>query len=126
MQNVRRLQPVIQQTLLNLFGRLEKWARTGVPAPMGVAYKATTKDIIHAYAFGESEKCLEMDDLNEGFFESIAPVSTNHLGTYVPLFIEFMAAMPPQVITKIFPRVAYFVRFMQVRSSALEICSGWH
>lgn len=114
MQNVRRLEPIIQQTLLNLFSRLEKWGHMDVPAPMNTAYKATTKDIIHAYAFGDGEKCLEMDDLNEAFFESMAPVWTNHLGTYFPIIIEIMNILPPRLVTMIMPRVAFFVRFVQV------------
>jgi hypothetical protein len=114
MQNVRRLEPVIQQTLLNLFSRMEKWARMGVPAPMHTAFKATTQDIISEYAFGEGEKCLDMDDLNVEFFDSIAAVWTNHLGTYVPAIIEIMTVLPPALITMIMPRIVFFVRFMQV------------
>lgn len=117
MQNVRRLEPVIQQTLLNLFSRMEKWARSEVPAPMALAFKATTQDIISEYAFGEGEKALDMEDLNEGFFNSISPVWTNHLGTYIPVIIEMMSVMPPAVITMIMPRVVFFVRFLQVRDN---------
>jgi cytochrome P450 len=114
MQNVRRLEPVIEQTLLNLFSRMDAWARVGTPVPMHIAYKATTKDIIHSYAFGEGEKCLEMEDLNAGFFHSLEPVWTNNIGTYFPLFIEIIASLPPLVVIKVFPRVAYFFRFMIV------------
>lgn len=120
MQNVRRLEPIIQQTLLNLFSRLEKWGHMDVPAPMNTAYKATTKDIIHAYAFGDGEKCLEMDDLNEAFFESMAPVWTNHLGTYFPIIIEIMNILPPRLVTMIMPRVAFFVRFVQGLNVQIE------
>jgi cytochrome P450 len=116
MQNVRRLEPVIQQTLLSLFSRLEKWAQTGVPAPMNVAFKATTQDIISEYAFGPHEKALDMDDLNEGFYNIIAAVRTNHLGTYIPLVIESMSRMPPALIMMIMPRIVWFVRFLQVGS----------
>lgn len=117
MQNVRRLEPVIHQTLGNLLTRMEAWARMGVPAPMSVAYKATTKDIIHAYAFGEGEKCLEMEDLNAGFFEGVAPVWVNHIGTYFYYFSVVMASMPPALIIKLLPRIANFVRFVQASAN---------
>jgi cytochrome P450 len=102
MQNVRRLEPVIQQILLNLFSRMDAWACVGTPAPMHIAYKATTKDIIHSYAFGEGEKCLEMGDLNAGFFHSPEPVWTNNIGTNLPLFIEIMSNLPPLVVSQVF------------------------
>ena len=114
MQNVRRLEPIIQETFRNLLRRMEDWAQLGMPAPLNMAFKATTKDIITAYALGQVEKCLDMEDLNAPFFNSIAPVRENHIGTYLYYVSKAMQSMPPSLIIRLVPRVTIFVRFMQV------------
>ena len=114
MQNVRRLEPVIQETFRNLLRRMEVWAKLGTPVPLNMAFKATTKDIIAAYALGQVEKCLDMEDLNAPFFDSIAPVRANHLGTYLYYVSRALQSMPPSLIIKLVPRVTKFVLFMQV------------
>lgn len=68
-QNVRRLEPVINDTLANLFHRMDGWAKAGAPVRMNVAFRAATKDIIQAYAFGEGDKCLDKEDCNTAFFD---------------------------------------------------------
>ncbi|KIW66116.1 hypothetical protein PV04_08320 [Phialophora macrospora] len=47
-QNVRRLEPVINDTLAALLHRMDGWAKTGTPIQMSVAFRAATKDIIQA------------------------------------------------------------------------------
>jgi cytochrome P450 len=83
-QSIRRVEPIIQRTLNKLLGRMEEWGCLGVPAPMKLAYKATTKDIIHAYAFGNTHdyEFLDMKDMGEAFFETIEPSRTAQLGVY--------------------------------------------
>lgn len=71
--NVRRLEPVINETLSDLLHRMEGWAREGRPVHMNNAYRAATKDIIQAYAFGGGQKCLDMDDCNAAFFDVMIP-----------------------------------------------------
>ena len=61
-QNVRRLEPVVNQTLANLLHRMNGWASSGAPIHMNVPIRAATNDIIQAYAFGEGKKYLEMED----------------------------------------------------------------
>ena len=114
MQNVRRLEPVIQETFRNLLRRMEGWAQVGTPVPLNMAFKATTKDIITAYALGQDEKCLDMEDLNAPFFNSIAPVRENHIGTYMYYVSKVLQSMPPFLIIKLVPKVTNFVHFMQV------------
>jgi hypothetical protein len=113
-QNIRRLQPVIHETLLNLLGRMENWARVGMPANIHLAYKASTKDIIQAYAFGEGQKCLEMEDMNMNLFAVMEPSPINHLGTHFHWFSKLMLSLPPNVIVKMTPRIAVFVDYIMV------------
>ena len=115
-QSVRRLEPTINQTLSNLLNRMDEWARRGAPVPMNIAYRAATKDIIQAYAFGEGTKCLEMEDCNAAFFDVITPQRVVHLGTYLYYLAVFLANLPPAIMTVLLPRVGVFATFMQVRS----------
>jgi cytochrome P450 len=45
-QNVRRLEPMINDTLGNLFSRMEQWGESEEIVHMNVPYRAATKDII--------------------------------------------------------------------------------
>ena len=113
-QNVRRLEPVINDTLAALLHRMEGWAKTGVPTPMNIAFRAATKDIIQAYAFGDGKKCLDMEDCNAAFFNILTPQRVCHLGTYIYWIAYIMANLPPSITMALIPRVAVFVRFMEV------------
>jgi hypothetical protein len=73
-QNVRRLEPIINDTLASMLHRMDGWAKTGVPTHMNVPFRAATQDIIQAYCFGAvGQKCLDMEDCNEAFFEVLVP-----------------------------------------------------
>ena len=113
-QNVRRLEPVINGTLENLFRRMSGWAKDGHPVRMNVAFRAATKDVIVEYAFGGGEKCLDMSDCNGAFFDVMAPQRLTHLGTHVYWFFKLMAGLPPAIMTVLVPKVGVFARFMQV------------
>lgn len=116
MANARRLEPVVHETLLNLFRRMDGWARMGVPAPMNLAFKATTRDIIQAYALGDGERCLDMDDLNAPFFNGIAPSRLSHFASHFPWIIRALEQIPPALIVKLVPKMVAFTNYMMVRS----------
>lgn len=116
-QNVRRLEPVINQTLANMLYRMEGWAQAGTPIHMNKVYRAATKDVIQAYAFGDGQRCLDMDDCNAAFFDVITPQRVVHLGTYVYWLAYFMANLPPKLMLAVIPRVGVFAEFMQVSVS---------
>ena len=119
-QNVRRLEPVINDTLAALLHRMDGWAKAGTPTQMNRAFRAATKDIIQAYAFGEgSEKCLDMQDCNAAFFDILTPQRVCYLGTYVYWLAVIMANMPPAIMIALIPRVAVFATFMEVRCTYL-------
>lgn len=126
-QSVRKLEPIINQTLASLLHRMDGWARAGAPVKMNIAFRAATKDIIQAYAFGEGgEKSLETDDCNEDFFEPMRSHRVAHLGTHVFWLAFTMANLPPPIMIALVPRIGIFARFMQVRKldmhSALADC----
>ncbi|KAI1081198.1 cytochrome P450 [Whalleya microplaca] len=112
-QNVRRLEPVINDTLANLYHRMDGWAKAGAPVRMNVAFRAATKDIIQAYAFGgEGRRCLDMEDCDAAFFDILTPSRVAHLGTHVYWLAYSMANMPPGIMTTLYPRVGVFASFV--------------
>lgn len=119
-QNVRRLEPVINDTLAALLRRLDGWAKTGMPVHMNTAFRAATKDIIQAYALGEGAKCLDMEDCNAAFFDVVTPQRVCHLGTYIYWLAKIMANFPPAMMIALIPRVAVFAKFMMVSTPILS------
>jgi hypothetical protein len=113
-QNVRRLEPIINDTLASLLHRMDGWAKTGSATGMNIVFRAATKDIIQAYAFGEGQKCLDMEDCNVAFFGIMTPQRVCHLGTYMFWLAYTMAHLPPSITIALIPRVAVFARFVEV------------
>ena len=120
-QNVRRLEPIIHQTLKTLLHRMEGWAKQGAPVQLNNALRAATKDIIQAYAFGPGKSYLEMEDCNAAFFDIITPQRVTHLGTYMYWLAVLMANLPPAIMTTLLPRVGVFATYIIVRPHALYI-----
>ncbi len=118
-QSIRRVEPIVQRTLNKLLGRMEKWATLGVPAPMNLAYKATTKDIVHAYAFGEGEEqqFLDMEDMNKTFFDIIGPSRNGQMGVYFWWINPLMAKIPPVLLVRLYPSLNYFIKYLFVSQS---------
>ncbi|KAJ4244772.1 hypothetical protein NW762_014349 [Fusarium torreyae] len=112
-QNVMRLVPAINDTLLNLLRRMDGWAMEGRPVTLNPAYRAATKDVIQLYCFGEGEKCLDMDDCNAAFFDVIQPHPVMHMGTYAYWLAKLMADLPPSLMLVFVPRIAVFATFIR-------------
>ena len=119
--NVRRLEPVINSTLTNLLRRMKGWAKEGRPVRMNIAFRAATKDVIQAYAFGEGEKCLDMEDCNAAFFDVMTPQRVAHLGTYCHWFVKLMASLPPTLMTVMIPTIGVFARYVEVICSIVNL-----
>lgn len=116
-QNVRRLEPIIKDTLANLLRRFDGWAREGAPVQLNTAFRAATKDVIQAYALGESAKCLDMPDCNAAFFDVLTPQRICHLGNHIYWLAKLLNNLPPATMKFLVPRVGVFIEFMQVRRS---------
>lgn len=113
-QNVRRLESVINSTLADLLWRMASWSKDGGPVNMNRAFRAATKDVIQAYAFGEGQKCLDMEDCNAAFFDVMTPQRVVHLGTHVYWLAKLIANLPPALTTALIPRVGVFIHFVEV------------
>ncbi|GAM87000.1 hypothetical protein ANO11243_050210 [Dothideomycetidae sp. 11243] len=113
MQNVRRLESVISDTLANLLRRMDLWAAAGpIPIRMNPPLRASTSDIIRIYAFGEDNRFLDQEDCNSPFFDVIGPSPISHLGTHIPWLTYFMASLPPAIMTALIPRIGVFASFV--------------
>ncbi|RBQ85303.1 hypothetical protein VDGD_05994 [Verticillium dahliae] len=67
-KNVRRLTPVLDETLADLLRRFKGFAQTETPFAINPALQAATKDVIQNYALGKGVKCLDQEDFNAAFF----------------------------------------------------------
>ncbi|KAI2638933.1 cytochrome P450 [Hypomontagnella submonticulosa] len=119
-QNVRRLEPVINDTLANLFHRMDGWAKAGAPVRMNVAFRAATKDIIQAYAFGEGDKCLDKEDCNTAFFDVTAPSQLAHMGTHFFWLANLLTSIPPSIMTRLIPPIGAFSGFVEELAVQVE------
>ncbi|KAL7622978.1 hypothetical protein AAE478_006657 [Parahypoxylon ruwenzoriense] len=119
-QNVRHLEPVINDTLANLFHRMDEWAKAGAPVRMNVAFRAATKDIIQAYAFGEGDKCLDKEDCNTAFFDIMAPQRIAHLGTHLFWLATLLTSIPPKIMTTLVPKIGVFSGFVEGLAAQIE------
>lgn len=106
--NVRRLEPIIQDSLTKLLGRLDSCYKSGQVLPITVAYKAMTSDIITSYAFGKSTNYLLKEDFNISFFETIASVfEVAHSMLHIAWLGPLIQALPIPLLVKLLPPMGY-------------------
>ena len=113
-RNVRLLVPAINDTLANLLDRMEAWARNGTPVALNAAYKAATKDIIQAYALGDGQRCLDLENLNAPFFEILKTERLSHISVHFHWIPTIMAGLPLWLLMVLNPSISAFVRFIEV------------
>ena len=113
-QNVRKLVPIINETLDNLLQRMQKEAQAEEPVKFNPACRAATKDVIQAYAFGDGPKCLHMDDFNAPFFAALSPEAGAHVPVHFHRLSCSLLWLPHSVIAALIPSMAAFNEFMDV------------
>jgi hypothetical protein len=70
--SVRRLEPIMQQNLEKLFGRMEEFKESGQPLSLLPVFSAFTNDLIAEYAFGISYNWLDAPEFNKSFFHFVS------------------------------------------------------
>ncbi|KAF7950062.1 hypothetical protein EAE96_007363 [Botrytis aclada] len=96
--NVRRLEPIIQETLKQFLSRLEICRKSGEVMPLANALKAATADIITAYSFGQSANYIDREDYNASFFRAIdSLLSFAHLFTHIGWLHYLLESLPRKV-----------------------------
>jgi cytochrome P450 len=115
-QSVKRIEPILQKTMWKLLQRMEEWGTTGSPAPMSLAFKAATKDVISNYGFGESSSSsLDRDDLDQTYFKAIPQGRGVFFTLYFHWLAEMMIKMPLFMVLILNPPLADFIKFVDVR-----------
>ena len=113
--SIRRLEPVITQTLDNLLHRLDACAKSGEVIPLTAAYKAVTSDIITGYCFGESTGFLMWDDYNSPFFDAVAEYfGLAWLMTHVAWLGPLLNSIPVNVQIRLMPGLESLLRMQRV------------
>ena len=113
--NIRRLEPVITETLDNLLQRLDASAKSGRVMALSTAYKALASDVITAYCFGESTGFLMREDYNSPLFEAVIKFFTlawwmTHIAWLGPL----VNSVPIKVQIMLLPGLESIFRMQRV------------
>ena len=88
--------------------------------PIGVAYKATTSDIITSYAFGNSTNYLEREDYYCSFFDAVETFfASSHLMLQLGWLGPLLKALPIAVVARFIPGMAFLFNLQQVADSPL-------
>lgn len=66
--SIRRLEPIIQDIITQLFNRMHVCERSGELMPINAVYKALTTDVITRYCFRLSTNHMTKDDFNQAEF----------------------------------------------------------
>ncbi|KAJ4252404.1 hypothetical protein NW762_011003 [Fusarium torreyae] len=123
--NVRRLVPVVNDTLENLHRRFEGWAKEGKPIVMNAPWQAATKDVIEAYAFGGTGlKCLDMEDCNRPFFQLLNQERATHVSVHFHWLMDAMIRMPPAIMSRLDTKILHFQRFLWDLEKIIENIRG--
>ncbi|KAK1856543.1 cytochrome p450 [Colletotrichum chrysophilum] len=123
-ENVRRLAPIINETLGDLLRRMEGWSRTDEPIDFNPASRAATKDVIQSYALGEGEKCLLMEDCNAAFFEVLTPGRMTHFSVHFHTIAMAFQSLPPKILVILAPYIQAFVAFVEDLTVKIETIRG--
>ena len=120
-QSVRRLEPVLNQTLVKVLGNLSAAAKSGEPLNIHLLYNAATSDIIYDYCFGDSPNNLDRADLNEEFFTAFHEASKGyHAGCYIPGLFAVAKTLPIRVMAWLVPGVFVFRNLILVRENSFH------
>ncbi|KAM0592775.1 hypothetical protein ACHAPN_006606 [Verticillium nonalfalfae] len=119
-QNVRRLAPVIDETLADLLRRFEGFAQTETPFVINPALQAATKDVIQNYALGKGVKCLDQEDFNAAFFRVSKPERLAYAGVHFHAVLGILNSMPASLFKRLSPQLASFIMFLEGLAAEIE------
>ncbi len=113
--SIRRLEPVITDTLDNLLSRLDAAAKSGEVVPLSTANQAVGFDVITAYCFGESTGFLLQDDYNSRLFDGLAMFfEIAWLMTHVAWLGPLLDSIPVKFQVMLIPGMDSYFRMKRV------------
>lgn len=102
--SIRRLEPIMQESMANLLRRMDEAGRKGEVLRMHYVLKACTSDIITKYAFGDSFHFLDQDDYATPYMEATDVFHLfNHAMCHFPIVGTLLAKAPTWAIKTFIP-----------------------
>ncbi|KAK3903539.1 cytochrome P450 monooxygenase sdnE [Staphylotrichum tortipilum] len=102
--SIRRLEPIMQESMRKLLARMATAGETGEVLRMHFVFKACTSDIITKYAFGDSFHFLDEDDFATPYMEASDFFHLfNHAMCHFPIVGTLLAKAPVWAIKTFIP-----------------------
>jgi hypothetical protein len=116
--NVQRLDFVIQGVAAKMIRRIQDLGSTGQPINLSLVYYAFTSDVLTTVAFGKCFNYLDKVDFNEPFFRVLKLVHflgpiAKQFGWVLPLVLR----LPDWMVILADPNMKAYFEFKKVRSS---------
>lgn len=102
--SIRRLEPIMKESMGRLLSRMEAAGKTAEVLPMHYVLKACTSDVITKYAFGDSFHFLEQEDYAMPYMEATDVYHLfNHAFCHFPWIGTLIARVPTWAIRMFIP-----------------------
>ncbi|ERF75990.1 hypothetical protein EPUS_01356 [Endocarpon pusillum Z07020] len=102
--SIRKLDPVIQNTLVALLKRMDQSAKSPDVFHASLAYKAVTCDIITEFSFGVSTDYMARNDYEHSFFKAVDDhLHMSWMMAYIAWLGPAMNSLPPSIMGLIYP-----------------------
>ncbi|KAH8654957.1 cytochrome P450 [Tricladium varicosporioides] len=114
-QNVRKLQPAVQERVDLLVNRFTEVAKSSGIVNLEQAFAAFTNDVVMQYCFGQSDHRIEAPNFDPTFYQtSFSAGISNGVMRHMNFLMAFMNSLPISLATKISPEMASFVKLRTV------------
>lgn len=102
--SIRRLEPIMQESMANLLRRMDEAGRKKEILPMHYVIKACTSDVITKFAFGDSFHFLDEEDFATPYMKATDVFHLfNHAMCHFPIVGKMLAAAPDWAIHMLIP-----------------------
>ncbi|KAL1592011.1 hypothetical protein SLS60_011603 [Paraconiothyrium brasiliense] len=120
-QNVRKLEPGIEERVQALVRKLKEKGDGGEVVQMEYAYSAFANDVVMQYCFGQSDHHIEAPEFDPSFHKtSFGAAKAIALMKHLPWFLLIMWALPGSVAMKIGDEVSANIKLKRERMGQIE------
>lgn len=119
--SIRRLEPMILDTVAQLLNRMDVCGRSGEVMQMNMVYKALTSDIITRYAFGNPTNYLSREDYNSAYFQVFENCFEYvHWLLHIGWLGSFLESLPIEIVMMLTPEMGSIFK-LRVVNCAVQI-----
>ncbi|PWY77409.1 cytochrome P450 [Aspergillus heteromorphus CBS 117.55] len=125
-QSIRRMEPLIQDKVVQLIQKLADAHKEGHEADLSLIFYALTIDTISHYAYGTNYQTLDKTDYEKQIREAlITGTSMFHLMRFLPIDTLWVTKVPQGLLEWISPAAAFVMAFKKnIRAQAIEALGG--